>query len=118
MSGLATLLRLRLRLVRNTLRSSTTAERVKLGALLAFSGVSMLAEGWAARKVFSELQSHQDLGTSFVLILVERMLALVFLTSLTMLVFSNAITSFSTSSLDKEVGNSILNRIFPLNETG
>jgi ABC-2 type transport system permease protein len=101
--GLALLLSLRLRLVRNRLRTLGLGGWLKVAAVAALTLGFMAAEGALAWVLFDAVARHQDLSPLIAGAIIQRLLALVFLVSLSMLFFSNVTASLATIYLSRDL---------------
>ena len=117
-AGMATLLRMRLRMLGNHLRGFTWRAWLKAAMVSALTLGFLLGEGLLAVWLFGSLRGKEDLAAFFVVALGERLLSLVFLVSLSMLFFSNVTTSLATIYLSRDLDRPGDVRVFRQHRNG
>lgn len=100
---MTTLLRMRLAMVANRLRTMGIAGALKLSAVAVLILGFLLGEGGLIYLLIASLRDKEDLAPVFVLALVGRLLSLVFLLCLSMLFFSNVTASIATVYLSRDL---------------
>jgi ABC-2 type transport system permease protein len=102
-SGLTAIWRAEYRSLRNRFRAMRALDYVKVLFLALIAAGFIVAEVLFFHRVFAAIREQQEFGAFFALHLVERLLAMVFLASLSMLFFSNIVNSLSTLFLSADM---------------
>lgn len=103
MKGLAPLIRLKLTLLKNSLLHSTLREKGRILFLILLASSFVVGDYYLFTRIFRYLLTIKEFPFFFALGLTERLLGMVFLTSLSMLFISNIIVSLSTIYLSRDL---------------